>query len=115
MQRLSAAVAVTAGVLALAACSDATAVRTPSNSVDLAPSLAQGVTPEDASEGHVHFMPLKSQAQEAKSENGNAGKPGGGTGITYHGGPVLQAGTKVVAIYWSGTPIYTGGPNPATT
>jgi hypothetical protein len=32
----------------------------------------------------------------------NAARPGGGggTGISYHGGSVLQSGTKVVAIYW---------------
>jgi hypothetical protein len=57
-------------------------------------------------------MPIKSQAQEA-----HAAKPGGtsaGTGIYYHGGPVLQSGTNVAAIYWSSNRIYNGGPTPGT-
>jgi hypothetical protein len=39
---------------------------------------------------------------------------GGGTGISYHGGPVLLTGTNVAAVYWSSSTIYTGGPNPGT-
>ncbi len=113
MKRLPAAVAVSAGIIALAACSDATGVAKPSTSVDLAPSYGQDVTPDAANEGHVHFMPLKSNAAEAHSQAGKS-RPGSGTGISYHGGPVLQAGTKVVAIYWSGSAIYNGGPNPST-
>jgi len=47
--------------------------------------------------------------------NGRGGG-GGGTnnGISYHGGPVLQAGTNVVAVYWSPTTVYNGGPTPGT-
>jgi len=49
------------------------------------------------------------------SDNGKPGGGGGGanTGIFYHGGPVLQSGTKVVAIYWAEPaeqPIYVGAP-----
>jgi len=51
-------------------------------------------------------------------DNGNAGNAhgrpgsGGGTnGISYHGGPVLQNGIKVVAIYWASSTIYPGGPS----
>ncbi len=110
MKRLPAAIAVSAGILALAACSDATGVSKPGTSVELAPMFAQDVTPDDAKEKHVH--PIKSNADEAKSQAGK--NRGGGTGIFYHGGPVLQAGTKVVAIYWSGSAIYSGGPNPSS-
>jgi Phosphate-induced protein 1 conserved region len=40
---------------------------------------------------------------------------GGGTGISYHGGPVLRTGTNVAAVYWaSSSPIYSGGPTPGT-
>lgn len=55
-------------------------------------------------------MPLKSNADEARSTAGGKNKPGSGTGIYYHGGPVLQAGTNVVAVYWASAPIYKGGP-----
>ena len=110
MMRLSTAVAVSAGILALAACTDATGVdRSSGSSVDLAPSFAQNVTPDAANDPHVHFMPLKSNAAEAQSQAGK-NRPGS-TGISYHGGPVLQAGTKVVAIYWASAPIYNGGPS----
>ncbi len=110
MNRLSTAVAVSAGILAFTACTDATGVdRSSGSGVDLAPSLAQNVTPDAANDPHVHFMPLKSNAAEAQSQAGK-NRPGSGTGISYHGGPVLQAGTKVVAIYWASAPIYIGGP-----
>lgn len=36
------------------------------------------------------------------------------TGIIYHGGPLFTAPTRVVAIYWSGSTIYNGGPAPGS-
>jgi hypothetical protein len=115
MKRLYGAVAVSAGLLALAACSDATGVNSSSSGVDLAPSYSKDVTPEEAQESHVHYMPLASNAEEAaaRREARQAGKSGG-SGIFYHGGPVLQSGTKVVAVYWASAPIYTGGPAAGT-
>ena len=47
--------------------------------------------------------------------NLHAGSSISSTGIFYHGGPVLQSGTKVAAIYWASSPIYTRGPVPGTT
>ncbi len=38
-----------------------------------------------------------------------------GTGIIYHGGPLFISRTNVVAIYWSGSTIYSNGPTPGTT
>ncbi len=55
-------------------------------------------------------MPLASNAAEAAARREARIRPGSGTGISYHGGPVLQAGTKVVAVYWASAPIYTRGP-----
>lgn len=94
-----------AALLTAAACSDASKVSAPSSTSDLTPSFAQ----EDQGYlgAQVHIMPVKSQAQEAHSE---AGKPGSGSGMVYHGGPVMQAGTKVAAVYWSASTIYPGGP-----
>jgi hypothetical protein len=60
---------------------------------------------------HRHLFELRD------SPGVNAAKPqggGGGTGIFYHGGPVLQAGTNVAAVYWAGSTIYNGGPTPGT-
>src|SRR5437868_2103765 len=39
---------------------------------------------------------------------------GGGTGISYHGGPLLTSGTNVATIYWAAAPIYAGGPAAGT-
>lgn len=48
----------------------------------------------------------------AKGGNGGAGK--GGTGIQYHGGPVIFQ-QKVAAVYWGTSVIYNGGPAPGST
>lgn len=53
---------------------------------------------------HVHIMP-------ARGARGLGG--GGGTGIFYHGGPIIQS-TRISAIYWSGATIYAGGPAPGS-
>jgi hypothetical protein len=86
--------------LTLAACAGApTDATTNSNRIDVtAPSLS---VHELNSDRHV-FHTREWFAQ-------NAARPHGGssTGISYHGGSVLQSGTKVVAIYWgtSGAPV----------
>jgi len=62
-------------------------------------------------ESHRHLFELRG------SPGVNAAKPqggGGGSGIFYHGGPVLGSGTNVAAVYWAAGTIYTGGPNPGT-
>ena len=111
MKRLS-AVVVSAALLTAAACSDATKIEAPSSSTDLTPSYAQNDEIGYAN-AHIHIMPIKSQAQEAHAAK--PGGSGGGTGIYYHGGPVLQSGTKVVSIYWAGSAIYAGGPSAGST
>lgn len=90
-----------------AACSDRPAPTQPGGPSFL--DLANG-------QSHVHVMPTKAQALGL----GDA-RPGGGggghkanTGIFYHGGPVIFQ-TNVVAVYWAGSPIYSGGPAPGTT
>ena len=110
MKRFSAMLGA-AALLGAAACSDATKVSAPSSTNDLTPSFAQQ---EDQGYlgAHLHVMPVKSQAQEAHSE---AGKPGSGSGMIYHGGPVLQAGTNVAAVYWASSTIFTNGPTPGST
>jgi Phosphate-induced protein 1 conserved region len=116
MKRITASLAVSAGLLALAACADSGSKVT---SPDLNPSLSVGSQLSDGSElnngalesNGRHIMPTKSQALAALAAAGLGGHGGsGGTGISYHGGPVLQSGTNVVAVYWAGSPIYSGGP-----
>jgi hypothetical protein len=109
-----------AAVLALAACADsATKVTAPS---DLHPSLSQ--SPDLNTAGYKKVMKLKDageadakQAQkDMADEASNAAKASrrtSGTGINYHGGPILVQ-TKVAAIYWATGTIFTNGPTPGT-
>lgn len=103
MKRLFLAAAVAA--LWLAACSE--------NRQPTAPSVeptAQRVAGPDmlsfeANHPHTHIQLPRGFAR-------GAGKSS--TGILYHGGPLFTAQTNVVAIYWSGSTIYNGGPAPGT-
>ncbi|HET6763013.1 MAG TPA: hypothetical protein VFH27_05055 [Longimicrobiaceae bacterium] len=114
MARFSSLALVSASVLAVAACSDQT------------PVAAPAAAPADQAEvAHLGVVPLRgAPARPLFSNNGNelnhgnAGTQGGAlvqAGINYHGGPVLQAGTNVAAIYWAGSTIYNGGPTPGST
>jgi len=65
-----------------------------------------------------HLFRTKTWFANNPSDNGRPGGGGGGggnTGIFYHGGSVLQSGTKVVAVYWASSTIYNGGPTAGTT
>jgi hypothetical protein len=104
-----------AAVALAAACSESSQPSTAPNatgpSFDAANdhSQADQATPAPG-EAHAHVHELRGAA------GGRAGKVkgGAGTGISYHGGPVLQAATKVVSVYWSASTIYNGGPTPGT-
>jgi hypothetical protein len=63
---------------------------------------------------HVHVMPTQAAYAEAfaRARHGGGGG-GGGTGIFYHGGPIVY-NPRVVAIYWSASTIYAGGPAAGT-
>jgi hypothetical protein len=72
--------------------------------------------PDGPDQAVIQIMPVRSEA--AKNESGFASRQqrrSSGTGIYYHGGPVLQAGTKVAAVYWANAAIYKNGPTPGTT
>jgi hypothetical protein len=105
----------TAGLLGLAACSgdNPNQPRVPDAAL-----LQQ--TPPHLGEVFARGVPVPRYANNGNElAHGNAkpggGGGGGGTGISYHGGPVLQAGTNVAAIYWSAGTIYNGGPTPGST
>jgi hypothetical protein len=104
-------VAFIATVAAVAACSDNGSMPTESSAV--APNAAvsaDGSAPSDNPHRNINATrPAQLEAYR------NAGKGGSGSGIYYHGGPVLQSGTKVAAIYWAASTIYPGGPTPGTT
>jgi len=98
-----------AGLALLAACNSESAVpTTPGMTADRS---AVGEAMSGAS-GSRRDHELNNMPSVARA-NPHGG--GGGTGIEYHGGPVLGAATNVVAIYWASSPIYTGGPAAGTT
>ena len=118
MNRVSASIIASAALLGLAACSDSvTEVAAPA---DLKPSMTQY---SEFNDSHGHVMKVKDEgkkdADDAQKDAKNEAKvhPGQGTGIYFHGGPVLQSGTKVVAIYWAPSanqPIYANAPSSGT-
>lgn len=91
------------GVMFAAGCTDQNPTQ------PTAPSVSAQVSSQ------THIMLTRGLALAAA----NQAKPGGGghggnTGIFYHGGPLIL-NTNVVAIYWSASTIYAGGPTPGTT
>jgi hypothetical protein len=103
-----------AATLSLAACSDSIITPPARSASSDAANLAQN--PDIISANGRHVFHTK-QWFDANNAAGNGhGKPGGGgttnNGITYHGGPVLQSGTNVVAVYWASARIYNNGPTP---
>ena len=97
-----------AGLAALSACSDSVPTATDPNAAAPAFNTATNQA-GDHPRRHVFELRNSPGARNAASRSGT------GTGISYHGGPVLQAATKVVAIYWASGTIYTGGPAAGTT
>src|SRR5215475_10634777 len=96
-----------------ASCSDTTVVPTrgPSSAANLARD------PDILVSNGRHLFHTRQWHDADNAAHGHGGGGGGGpsnNGIFYHGGPVLQSGTNVVAIYWSTSTIYNGGPKPGT-
>ena len=93
-------------LLALAGCSETANSPSQITAPD-APALSSSASSSFNSVGHGHVMMTRGQLENL---NAAGAKSGGGTGIFYHGGPVLQAATNIAAVYWAASPIYTGGP-----
>jgi hypothetical protein len=114
MARVSSLAVAAAGIVALAACSDANPnqPRVPAQPAASTATRHLGIAPVRTPAG-----PRFNNGNELN--HGNA-KPNGpstaatGTGISYHGGPLLTSQTKVAAVYWASTQVYTGGPTPGT-
>ena len=103
--KLRVTLAVMGGALLAVACSDS------GNSITqpAAPSFLDVAT----SPGAIHVMPTRAVAS-GLDNRAKPGGSGGGTGIFYHGGPIIRS-TSVAAIYWGTGTIYSGGPTPGTT
>ena len=88
----------TAAALAAAACADSTSLTAPSS-----PTASASKSPELNAPRHLFH------SRDYYAKNGALIRSRG-SGISYHGGTVLQNGTNVVAIYW-GSPGYQGLPS----
>ncbi|MEO8620898.1 MAG: hypothetical protein ABI625_07525 [bacterium] len=101
-------------LLALAACTDTASTPSAITAPDAA-ALSASENASDVgafnSDGHGHVMMTRGQLENL---NAAGSKAGGGSGIFYHGGPVLQAATNVAAVYWAASPIYNSGPAAGT-
>lgn len=94
---------VAACVLAAAACTDSNTLTQPKT-----PAGPQLLEVQNQAQ-HVHIMLRIPDAAAGRAKP----KGGRGTGIYYHGGPILYS-TNVATIYWSSSQIYSGGPAPGT-
>jgi hypothetical protein len=115
MTRVPASLIAAAAVLALAACADSAAkISAPAA---LQPSLSQST---ELNTGYKKIMKVKAEGEadtkqaakdmaDAEKNAARTSRHTTGTGINYHGGPILVT-TNVAAIYWATAPIYAGGP-----
>jgi len=108
VSRLAPRLALAAVAVSVAAC--AADNSTAGSATELTPSAPAYSVGNDVAQRHVQRV-RGTQLEQAPN---NSARPRKGTGISYHGGPVLQAGTKVAAIYWASSAIYPGGPTPGT-
>jgi len=117
MSRIPSLALASAGALLLAACSDLsqpTAAR-PSDA-EMQQSLPHlGVLSVRSPSGGPRFANNGNELNHGAAQPSGPGTQATGTGISYHGGPVLQAQTNVAAIYWASTAIYPGAPTPGST
>lgn len=107
MSRLAPRLALVAVAATVAACA---ADNSTGSLTELTPSAPAYSVGNDVAQRHIQAI-RGSQLEQAPKNNARTRS---GTGISYHGGPVLQAGTKVAAIYWASSVIYPGGPTPGT-
>ena len=110
MSRRLHALAGALGLAILAGCADSP--RSVAGPGDSAPSFDRGGDQGQADQGndHRHSFELRNSPGVGNAKV----KGGGGTGISYHGGPVLLAQTGVVAVYWASGTIYNSGPAAGT-
>ena len=80
-----------------------------------APSVASpDAASLSASDNGVEHRNVQLMRTQLEALHAASSRHGGGTGITYHGGPVLQAQTNVAAMYWGTSPIFNNGPAAGT-
>ncbi len=112
-----------AAAVTVVACSEATSTApSPSAQLKVADANAVSSIQREGRNSRYKFHeprdPSESSAESADGEKNAATvattRATVNSGITFHGGAVLQATTNVVAIYWATTPIFVNGPKAGT-
>jgi hypothetical protein len=113
MNRITATLASAVALTALAACADSGSKVDGPNDLSVKADVSELANAPGANGRHIM---LTRGGYPSDNASPNASKTAGGTntGIYYHGGPVLQSGTKIATIYWASSVIYPGGPTPGT-
>ena len=102
--RTSSALLAATTLATLAACTDASRLTEPTSA-----TFSASRSPElNSSNRHLFHTREYFAREDASNGAARSARPSSGTGISYHGGTVLQKGTNVVAIYW-GSPAYPVG------
>jgi len=97
-----------AAALLFAACAEPTSA--PNRAIS--PGAANNTQSPDLNNqpGQIHYFHVRSWNPDGDASNGAGGGGGLNSTIVYHGGPVLQSGTNVAAVYWASSRIFAGGP-----
>jgi hypothetical protein len=103
--RLTSVVPVAAVALILAACSDTATAPTS----HLTPQAASDSRSPELNNEHGHMFRTREWFANDDAKTG-ASRHNSGSGIYYHGGPVLLSHTNVAAVYWASAPIFVGAP-----
>ena len=118
------------GALALAACAEPTSAPQQPSQSSPAPAQQAGYSAAHPAFGslfvapgeHTHILPTREAfaGPLAVLETSAFARGAGGslrtrgTGISYHGGPIITS-PRIVAVYWYGSRLYNGGPAAGTT
>jgi hypothetical protein len=114
------AVALGGAVAIAAACSEQPAAPTASQQMEYTAAHPAFSSLFQAPGEHVHILPVNGAASAPFLAEGNRGAGPGvgsarsrGTGINYHGGPIIVS-PQIAAIYWSTGTLFNGGPAAGT-
>jgi hypothetical protein len=116
MARLGSILIVSSAVLFAVACSESPTQPSAASPTPTVSFKKDGVVDDEFdSEGNKSERHSFELANSPGVGAARAARTGSGTGISYHGGPVLQSATNLVAVYWGSSSVYANGPAAGTT
>ena len=106
----SSALLAAAALATLGACADSARLTAPTSAASADRALPEFNQPNK----HIFHTREYFAREDASNGAQRSARPSSGTGISYHGGQLLTAQTKVAAVYWATSPIYANGPTPGS-